>query len=143
MQEHDMATTMATPMASPTTARPTGAVSVTPSRYVVRMPSAPAERRREGGRVVSKRASNLPVRLLIPIFALVATFLLLGGRGEASTPAITVEHRVAAGDTLWDLAAEVTAPGEDVRATIDRIEDLNGLTSSALRPGQLLLLPAG
>lgn len=134
---------MATTMATQTTVRPRTAVSVTPSRYVVRMPSVPAEWRREGGRVVSKRASNLPARLLIPIIALVATFLLLGGRGEASTPAITVEHRVAAGDTLWDLAAGVTAPGEDVRSTVDRIEDLNGLTSSALRPGQVLLLPAG
>lgn len=92
---------------------------------------------------MSKRASNLPARLLIPIIALVAAFLLLGGRGEASAPAITVEHRVAAGDTLWDLAAVITAPGDDVRATIDRIEDLNGLTSSALVPGQVLLLPAG
>ena len=137
-----MATTMVTPTAA-SAARTPRAVVVTPSRYVVRMPPVPAARRPEGGMVVSQRANNLPVRLLIPIVALVATFLLLGGRGEASTPSITVEHRVASGDTLWDLAVGITAPGEDVRATIDRIEELNGLTSSALRPGQVLLLPAG
>ena len=44
------------------------------------------------------------------------------------------------GDTLWSIAATV-APEEDVRLVVDRIQELNGLRSTELVPGQVLLLP--
>lgn len=44
------------------------------------------------------------------------------------------------GDTLWSIATSVAA-GEDVRVVVDRIEELNGLRSTELVPGQVLLLP--
>jgi hypothetical protein len=92
---------------------------------------------------VPTKPYNLPGRLLILLTALLATFLLLGGTGRASTPTITMEHRVQTGDTLWDLAAQITGPGEDVRDVIVVIRDINDLTTSNLSPGQILLLPAG
>jgi LysM repeat protein len=85
----------------------------------------------------------LPSRLSILLIALATALLLLGGVGEASTPTITMEHRVAAGDTLWGLAEMFTSPGEDVRDSVALLRELNGLTSSALVPGQVLLIPAG
>ena len=85
----------------------------------------------------------LPGRLLILLIALVAVLLLLGGVGEASAPTITVEHRVASGDTLWTIAQSFTSPGDDVRDSVSLLRDLNGLASSALIPGQVLLVPAG
>jgi hypothetical protein len=47
---------------------------------------------------------------------------------------------VDSGDTLWSIAATV-APEEDVRLVVDRIQELNGLRSTELVPGQVLLLP--
>jgi LysM repeat protein len=85
----------------------------------------------------------LPGRLLILLITLVAVLLLLGGVGEASTPTITIEHRVSAGDTLWNIAEGFTTPGDDVRDSVAMLRDLNELTSSALMPGQVLLVPAG
>ena len=85
----------------------------------------------------------LPGRLLILLIALVAILLLLGGTGAASEPSITVEHRVRSGDTLWTIAEGITTPGDDIRASIAVIRELNGLESSGLRPGQVLLVPAG
>jgi LysM repeat protein len=47
---------------------------------------------------------------------------------------------VRPGDTLWSVASTV-AGDDDVRAVVDRIREVNGLRGSAIRPGQVLLLP--
>lgn len=47
---------------------------------------------------------------------------------------------VEPGDTLWSVAESVAA-GADVRAVVDRIQELNRLEGSALVPGQVLQLP--
>ena len=88
-------------------------------------------------------AHNLPGRLFILLMALALALLFLGGVGEASEPTITVEHRVSTGDTLWTIAEGFTSPGEDVRASVALLRDLNELTTSGLMPGQMLIVPAG
>lgn len=45
------------------------------------------------------------------------------------------------GDTLWDIAKDHTAPGEDVRDVMARIKKFNGLRSSAIYEGQILYVP--
>ncbi|NLG85137.1 MAG: LysM peptidoglycan-binding domain-containing protein [Firmicutes bacterium] len=50
------------------------------------------------------------------------------------------EILVKQGDTLWSIAAR-TAPETDPRVTIDRIVQVNGLTTLNLRPGQRLFVP--
>ena len=52
----------------------------------------------------------------------------------AAVPAQVVVHD---GDTLWSIAARV-APGQDPRRAVDRLRDVNGLTSVSLVPGQVL-----
>jgi nucleoid-associated protein YgaU len=52
-------------------------------------------------------------------------------------------HRVAAGDTLWDIASRHTAPGGDVRRTVFDIQRASGIEGSLLVPGQVLRIPAG
>ncbi|WP_324273788.1 LysM peptidoglycan-binding domain-containing protein [Blastococcus brunescens] len=47
---------------------------------------------------------------------------------------------VQPGDTLWSIASSLEVDG-DVRSVIDRIQELNGLRSADLVPGQELLLP--
>ncbi|MBI1377383.1 MAG: LysM peptidoglycan-binding domain-containing protein [Frankiales bacterium] len=63
------------------------------------------------------------------------------GDGPA-TPATTTVV-VQPGETLWQVARAV-APDADVRDTIARIQDLNGLTgpgAATVRPGQSLVVP--
>ncbi|HUG74490.1 MAG TPA: LysM peptidoglycan-binding domain-containing protein [Acidimicrobiia bacterium] len=55
----------------------------------------------------------------------------------------TVTHLVVGGDTLWEIALDVTPPGDDVRIVVEDIKRHNGLTSSLIMPGQVLLVPVG
>jgi len=69
---------------------------------------------------------------------------LIGGRAMASSPdeGIAVDvYTVGAGETLWAIAAERSAPGTDVRDAVDDLMALNELSSSSLAPGQQLLVP--
>lgn len=49
-------------------------------------------------------------------------------------------YTVREGDTLWGLAVSV-APGADPRPVVDRIQQLNGMSGSALTVGERLWLP--
>lgn len=88
-------------------------------------------------------AQLLPVRLLFLLLALIAVLLLSSTRVSAGEPFVTTEYTVITGDTLWEIAAGVTEPGESIRRTIDTVREINRLDSSVLLPGQKLLLPAG
>lgn len=59
--------------------------------------------------------------------------------GGASAGPVTI--RVHAGDTLWSIAS-AHYPGDDTGARVDSIRTANHLTTSGLRPGQTLTLPA-
>ena len=55
---------------------------------------------------------------------------------------IAVSRIVMPGDTLWDLATECRSD-QDRRQLIWVLQEVNGLRSATLRPGQSLLLPIG
>ncbi|GAY11912.1 hypothetical protein TOK_0298 [Pseudonocardia sp. N23] len=55
--------------------------------------------------------------------------------------AATAQVVVGQGDTVWDIARR-TAPDADTAAAAAHIAELNGLRSAALRPGQVLTVPA-
>ncbi|MDQ1584787.1 MAG: hypothetical protein QOH80_152 [Actinomycetota bacterium] len=99
-------------------------------------------------------APAAPVRLtrrgraLLAILCLtlvVAALALVKAPATASSdhPSATVAARVTVrpGETLWTIAARVR-PNADPRQTIARIQDMNGLTSSTLQAGRVLLVPA-
>jgi nucleoid-associated protein YgaU len=68
--------------------------------------------------------------------------LLVGALGAArssSGAAPETRYIVQPGDTLWTLAAE--RYGGDLRKGVWRIEERNGLTSPAIRPGEVIVLP--
>lgn len=48
---------------------------------------------------------------------------------------------VGEGDTLWEIASEYTAPGTDVRNTIENICKINSITASSLKAGDMILVP--
>lgn len=60
--------------------------------------------------------------------------------GPAGATAVTA-HTVAAGETLWEIAASVAGPGQDVRDVVDAIAELNGIVGGGLQAGQQVLVP--
>lgn len=50
------------------------------------------------------------------------------------------EHVVAPGDTIWDLARSLVGDS-DPRDMVDRIARVNGLSSTELHTGSVLLMP--
>lgn len=88
------------------------------------------------------RYLTTPSRFLVIISTfVVALVLLLASSVMAAGPEpTTVDYRVRAGDTLWNIAGEV-APGDDIRGVVSEIRDLNDLDSSLIYPGQILVVP--
>ncbi len=87
--------------------------------------------------------STALLRAMVLLTTVVAVFLLLASAVSAGGSAVETErYLVQRGDTLWELAGERTAPGGDVRPVVDQIRRMNELETSAITPGQTLLLPA-
>ena len=103
----------------------------------------PAPRRHRSALRLTRRARRLAVVLALCGGVVLGSWLapLLSGGADrglhlAGVSSVVVEP----GDTLWSIAASV-AEEEDVRAVVDRIQELNGLESADLVPGQVLQLP--
>jgi len=111
-------------------------------------------RSRPGGSDPGASPERVPVRLTARGRRLVAVLGLAagvgaaalvgsaagGGSGDGLHLAGQSSVVVRSGDTLWSIASSVAA-GHDVRAVVDRIQEVNGLRGSDVTPGQLLRLP--
>jgi LysM repeat protein len=77
------------------------------------------------------------------ILTFVAIVVFLWAVVARDTGASGREQRlvVRPADTLWSIAS--THFAGDPREGVYRIRERNGLTSSTIRPGQVLLVPAG
>ena len=76
----------------------------------------------------------------IALLALAALFLwaLFAGEGGAGGP--ERHYRVRAGDTLWSIAERTS--GADPREGVWQIRERNQLSSAAIVPGQVLVIPS-
>ena len=89
------------------------------------------------------------VVVLLTSVALALVLLLAGAvvaRADDPTAPVVAEttlvaHTVLPGDTLWDIAGEHVAQGDDVRNLIEDIKRINDLDSSVIVPGQVLQVP--
>ena len=88
-----------------------------------------------------RQTLQLSVRLLVLLLALALVFLFVIRPADADAPVQTVEYVVSAGETLWAIASQNSSPGNDPRAAVAAIQELNGLDSGMIHPGQVLLLP--
>lgn len=75
--------------------------------------------------------------LAVGLGALVGSFLNTGGSAAEQTATVTVEN----GDSLWSIAAGVSAPGQDLRPVVRQIADLNSLENDVIATGQTLIIP--
>ena len=84
------------------------------------------------------------VVLVLLAMLLLAPMVTWGATAVASSPGEPTEvrvHAVQPGETLWGFAQEVARPGEDVRHAVGRLQELNEMSTGALRVGEVLLLP--
>lgn len=92
------------------------------------------------------------VRAAVLLAIIVTMALVVVGRltgqpvqaGETVSDLVVPVHSVTVmeGDSLWGIAREV-APAVDPREVVLEIREINGLSSSTIRPGQVLLVPDG
>ena len=91
------------------------------------------------------QARRARVRRTAGLVVLIAAAAVFGPKAFAAdatgTPADLDTYTVASGDTLWQIAANLTPQGRDVRETMVEIEDVNALASTQLQAGQQILLP--
>lgn len=95
------------------------------------------------GPVRLTRRGRLAVLLLSLAVVLSVGIMLAAGSvatEHPGTPKPTEIVMVGTGDTLWEISAGLADDG-DVRAMMDRIEDLNALDSAMLVAGQRLRVP--
>ena len=120
--------------------------AVRPVPGVAGLPTPRAERRDVGtgspGLRLTRRARRLAVLLALCGGVVLGSWLapLVSGDGQALDLAGVSTVVVEPGDTLWSIASSV-ADGEDVRAVVDHIQELNQMTGSDVVPGQVLRLP--
>lgn len=86
------------------------------------------------------------IMLIIFALLLATVFIVFDGdrvgvRAESSVQAEQAKVLVYAGDTLWGIASEHAPSETNVRSYINELKALNGLSSSHIIEGQVLLLP--
>ncbi len=87
----------------------------------------------------SDRALRRVYRWALVLMAALVVMLALSRVAWGGTASETVV--VQPGDTLWTIAA-AHYPGDDTRARVDQIEQLNNLSSPVIEAGETLRLPA-
>ncbi|MGH3907276.1 MAG: LysM peptidoglycan-binding domain-containing protein [Pseudonocardiaceae bacterium] len=130
-------TAPATLRTRPTTAGPTTSPPIA-------TPAPSACGRVQAGHLPAPRQPRV-VHLVTAVAVTLAVTVALGWLGQladAGIPAETAVVRVGAGETVWDVAQRV-APESDPPTVVQRIRELNGMTGSAVQPGQQLQVPDG
>lgn len=88
--------------------------------------------------VAQSRALVLLAVLVAGLLLLLASAVTAGG-----DPVELVPYRVGAGDTLWEIAGEVSGPQGNVRAAIDQIKAHNDVSAATLQVGDVIMVPTG
>lgn len=83
------------------------------------------------------------VAVFLTVLALAIFILLAAGVQAGDEVRPTETHVVGQGETLWDIAAEFTAPGGDVRETLYDIRTMNRIEGSVISIGQAVIVPSG
>lgn len=94
---------------------------------------------------LTRRGRLVVLALAFAVVVAAAVWLATGSaasRDTGGSPAVEVVT-VAPGETLWGLASDVASTtGDDVRAVMEQIQQLNTLDSSLVYAGQELRVPS-
>ncbi|TSJ86262.1 LysM peptidoglycan-binding domain-containing protein [Bifidobacterium polysaccharolyticum] len=91
------------------------------------------------------------IGIIVRRFAVSLAFgaLILAGVGwmarsasSAPGPQEVVTRTVRPGDNVWSFATSITPQGEDVTKNVDRIMQINNMSSPNLRVGDRILIPS-
>jgi len=110
---------------------------------LVPAPTRPSSRPAPSGQVRLTRRGRLVVLVLALVVVLGLGLYWAAGSvatEKPGTPEPTRVIMVGTGETLWGIAADLAEDG-DVRAMVDRIEQLNALDSGMVVAGQRLRIP--
>ncbi len=89
------------------------------------------------------RRGRLAITALIALPVLAASvFLATPGAQAGAEAGQAAVYTVLAGESMWDIAEHI-APDQDPRIVIDRLRAMNQLETTAIQPGQQLILPSG
>lgn len=92
-------------------------------------------------KIVSKPRFIMFLVICVLIIIYAATFISGAYAAEGDAKPSYVEICVNEGDTLWAIALEYGSDKTDVRRTIDHICQINSITASSLKPGDIILVP--
>ena len=88
------------------------------------------------------RRGRLALTALIALPVLAASLLLATPGAQAGAEAGEAEvYSVLSGESMWDIAEQL-APNTDPRIVIDQLVRTNNLDSTAVHPGQQLIVPS-
>lgn len=112
-------------------------------RGVPQTVQAPVESAATRLRLTSRGRRVLGSLIAVPLAVLLGVMGLWGVAASAGdqAPAGLSYVTVYSGDTLWSIAERV-ATGVDTREVVEEIRSINGLSSSALVPGQRIAVPS-
>ena len=119
-----------------------GPISRRPVEVVSRTANAPVRLTARGRRLA--RTLVIALALVVTLVAAIVAGIPSSQAGDGAAVPATATVVVQPGQTLWEVARGV-ATGVDVRETVARIKDLNGLSgagSDTVVPGQALVVPA-
>jgi LysM domain-containing protein len=87
-----------------------------------------------------RRVLALAIAVLLVVAAVTAGRAVRGGRTE---PAGRIQTTVvvAAGETLWDIAARYAPAGRDLNTWVAEVADANGVDAQQLQPGTPVVVP--
>lgn len=79
--------------------------------------------------------------IMVILFFIISSIFALINKVEGYQEPKYIEVVVESGDTVWDLAREVSPKDKDVRKSIYEIGIINNLDSYDIFPGQVIKIP--
>lgn len=91
----------------------------------------------------ARRKAVVRVAFIGAVLAVLAAVAPGAIAGDEPAPAVAHDtYTVAQGETLWSIASSLTAPGDQVRETMVRLQNLNAMGGSSLQAGEQIVIPA-